>query len=814
MSEKYTSPILKGFTIKAYLQGEASDSQASSRRAYEDAGDGDEVIDPPYFPPSPPSAGDPPPPPDPDEHPQTPPPVDDDGDEPDPDHPELNVRITNKLASLCHGDQLPVSGVVDGPFGITKVVLLINGEVVEEKKGVGDRTEMAYNFKVPTDKYLMGGTISIEVKGYDSKGNVDTDSYVLSLKDCTIPPPPVKVRDCMLFDTLLVQYYHRDTKTLESIDIPYDWLPYELDNGNGDKVTFGWNAANNGVIVMMTESYDSSGTAFQLSSIGVVYKDNYDKEITTWAAAVASKSNGAKNVGAMLGEPSSKNPSVWITAAQNGDFSTAPAIGAQNDYVIFTFDADFTSKHCLISHDFKPGDHTKDLDLTDPPVEPYDPDNGPQRDCLLWDGIIVQFYDPNTDKLERAVIPMDGLGSTPVMMGDVKMMIGWSDMFNGVTVMVKQLKEGAGSYNAHVTGVAIKFSDYYGNSKEAWSQEVAFATEGTRHYELMVGEPKEIVNCPWISEIKAGNYANAPSMMNVNDYVAFKFMEEFTNNHCPIDDSKQNDDDIGIDPANPPNVPHVYIEPFPFSHIQACIMDAIQVKGYAEDFDGLKEVKFFFTGDLIDMSPYRIIGTGQKRIDFNFTINTSSLQPGDYRVTGWATNNSDQVSPTVVSTPNKPIMEFTLMNCSPDITISTLIDTCNDVSWTFSGSVSAQRRIKSYKVVDNLGRTWTQQNVNGSTTTGSYSITVPANTYTGGQTITLTATVEDMEGRTDMATTTIFRQCTPPPTIDAVVSGIECSNKDLAVGMNVIGGDSRGVSTVKISDTTGHVWYTGNGAFG
>lgn len=59
MTQKNKTPLLKGFTIKAYTGSVPSDSEASLRRAAGEKDTGTEVTDPPYFPPTPPNPTDP-----------------------------------------------------------------------------------------------------------------------------------------------------------------------------------------------------------------------------------------------------------------------------------------------------------------------------------------------------------------------------------------------------------------------------------------------------------------------------------------------------------------------------------------------------------------------------------------------------------------------------------------------------------------------------------------------------------------------------------------------------------------------------------
>jgi len=818
-TEAYGTPILRNFVIKAYVQDEAADSEGSGRTIRNDSSivDDGEIIDPPYFPPEPVET-------DPGEAPEEPepyepePPVDGVDPEPNPNFDELNVRITNKTSTHCHGDVLYVNGIVDGPYPITKAVLLINGEAIDEKKATRETNELSFNFRIPTSDYAIGDSFAIEVKGYDSQGQVDADSFVVSLKDCSIPPEPEKVRNCLQFDMLVVQYFNEDSKSIENIEIPYSWLPYEIDNGNGDKITFAWNRDSNGLIVMVTESYDTSGQVFNLSSVGINYLDEYNESVMTWATAIAAQSNGAKNTHLMIGAPDGKDTS-WMFEARDGNYDNAPAIGGQNDYIIFRFSEAFNSRHCPINHNFKPSEHNVDLDLTKPPIRPYDPENGPERSCLLWDGVIVQYYHPDTDQLERVLIPVADLGNNPLQIGRTKLMIGWSEYFNGVTVQLKEIREGAGDYNGHITGIGIKFTDYYGDKREVWAETIAFASEGIMNYEQMVGEPKEYSQLTWIPEIKANNFTNAPCFTEVGQYVAFKYFDNFTNNICPIDSSKQNDDDIGIDPGDPPDRPKVYIEPFPYDpdNIPSyCYGDTstFRVKGYAEDFLGLKEVRFHITQDALDLSPYKIIGSGEKRIDFDFDIPISSLSIGEYRVTGWATNIRDLISANVTTRPNKPFTNFNVIECSVKVTLTGNSTLTPGQSYMLSGVVNAPSGVKSIKIWDNLGNLLSTLTPAGGSTRHSFDVVISTSRYSGFSSVTFIATAESNSGMTGTAQHTVTIIATPP-TIEFVSPGtVACANEEMTVSVGVRNTNNAAVLSIRVTDQNGRLVYSGNGANG
>lgn len=305
--------------------------------------------------------------------------------------------------------------------------------------------EVPYKFDVPssvTSKYNVGDSFLVEVKGTDNAGNTATDRYVVTVKDCSIDPnKPPEVNTCLMADSLHVEYFNETMNKMIAFDVPFDWLPHEVDNGNGAKANFAFDSAKNGVVVQITDGASLTDKNFQLYALGINYIDKFNNEQITWSTKVIEKTAGVKNENLMIGNPASKDPSIWVNAIKNnGDYSSAPAIGKLNDYAIFQFDDVFQAEHCPINQNYKPEDHQK------PPADEDIPDpNGPNqvRNCLKVEKVHFQYYSDIDFQLHEVTMPFSTLDKTPYKLatkrGTATLQIGWSDQFKGMAFKISDL---------------------------------------------------------------------------------------------------------------------------------------------------------------------------------------------------------------------------------------------------------------------------------------------------------------------------------------------------------------------------------------
>jgi hypothetical protein len=668
---QYSTPILKGFTIKSYVQTDAADSEASMRRAADlEAGQSDgSVTDPPYYPPSSGGGGS----------------GTGGGSSGDggtggsggsggnsggsggsggsgsggsggtggssgsggsggsggnSSGSSLQVTITPKPPQVCHGSDLVVTGTVDGPYPIQKAVVLINGSEKDSKtySTSGSSTsgfEVSFNFSLPTTDYAIGDSFVVEVKAFDTQGYQASDSFVVTVKDCSLNNPPV--RNCLLFDSLHIEYYSPIVQDLMKFDIPASWLPYEVDNGNGAKVVFGW-GDNNGIVAWYKDGDNTTGYGFQLSSIGINYLDEYNQPKTTWASTILDQSSGNHNTNLMLGDPAAKN-NTWIDEIKNNaNYTHSPSLGQKGDWISFGFDDTWNTKQCAINKQIL--DPKKDAvpadDPTSPPVDPYDPSKNPVRNCLKLDGIMFQYYSDVKNELQTVIVPLSWLVTQeiqiPTKAGNVTVLAGWSDYFKGVSLYIK---DATGSNNLQITGIGVSFRDFYDNLKTAWSTNISFKTSGVKNVNWMIGGPKNLGDLPWVAEVASGNYSNAPCIGRKGDFVISKHYEIFSTQVCPVDPSHNSDPVTGLH-ADP--VLKVIQPSDSLTSITQCNNASLTVSGYAEILPKVANIKITYRGNEV----YNRDGTDFHE-DFNVTLPPETFSGGSSGGTTYTGGKADIV---------------------------------------------------------------------------------------------------------------------------------------------------------------------------
>ncbi len=527
---------------------------------------------------------------------------------------KLKVNISPKNTEPCYGEDIIVSGVAEGPYTLKQITMLINGSIVDNILITEDIKEKSYSFRYPPTSHEIGESFSIEVKAFDTQGSEASDNMTVKIKDCNEDPD--KARDCLLFDTLHVEYYDTQAHDLMKIDIPSDWLPYQIDNNNGAIVTFGW-GINGTVTAWYTGGGNATGYGFQLSSIGINYLDHYNEHKTSWAISIADKSGNVTRENLMLGDPAEKDNSRWINQIESyGNYTNSPGIGRIGDYVSFAFSNEWNTGACAIPDktEIDPEqDPITPPDPTNPPVEDYDPTKNPVRDCLLLDKIVFQYYSDVSKDMQTNIVPLSWLVTQELTIqtksGEVKLVAGWSDYYKGVSLLIRN---STGINNILLTGVGVIFKDYYDNSQTAWAIDINFKTAGAKHPEWMSGGPKTISGLPWVAEVDAGNYENAPMIGKKGDFIVSKHIDLFSNNVCSIDPIHNSDPETGV------GLPSELIVNVPSLNptvIEQCNNDDLTIGGYASMFPSVSRITAMYRGEQV----FSTESTTSKK-DYSFTI--------------------------------------------------------------------------------------------------------------------------------------------------------------------------------------------------
>lgn len=469
---------------------------------------------------------------------------------------------------------------------------------------------------------VVGQSFTVEVNAIDTSNTDEKKSFIVAVKDCENPETDEdgnpRVSDCNQLESVEVHYFNPRENLIKSETIPGNALPYEhIDNGMGSKITVGWRKDYKGPILMMTGGHDDSGYAFQVHAVAINYLDEFGQSKKVWAQGIAEKSAGVKNEDKMLGDASRETS--WVSNIANGDYALSPSLGGINDYVSFTFLNEWNDKACLINMDFDPSVNQQ----PDAPEE--DPDAQPLYDCATMTHILFQYYDDVSNLLKVLKIDISANGkdiySIQTKNGNVDVAVGWVDYFKGPTI---QIKSAAGNENVLLTAIGLVYQDIYGNSQTSWATQLRYRTNGVKNAEFAVGELKELTQISWLSN-GVVSYEQATYIGRQNDMVAYRIDDTVTESLCAPE--KPMDEEVGIDPENPPDVPSVT---FDLTLPEICFdEETTTIIGTAIDAVGLKEVQY---GVLLNgmqlIGPYTDEVSGYNH-SVTYQLNPSEWQIGD-----------------------------------------------------------------------------------------------------------------------------------------------------------------------------------------
>jgi hypothetical protein len=595
-------------------------------------------------------------------------------------------------------------------------------------------SEQGFHVEIPYWKLheigiTPGNTMTVSVTAYDSMNNEATDSFQTVVEDCEKPPTDEngnpRVRDCYQLESVEVHYYSHETHQIESITIPANALPYEgVTNGAGSGITVGWRKAEKAPIIMMTSGYDDSGYAFQIHAVGVHYLNEYDQPHTVWTSLIGSKTPGVKNDEKMIGDPS-RQP-TWINDIENGDYYTSPSLGGINDYAVFIMDNDWLTKACDVNiPDFIPSDYEK-------PSEPEpDPDREKLYDCNLLTHIVFQVYDELVHDLKMYKIDVSASGKDTYNLttknGTVTVSVGWVNYFKGPAI---QIKSAAGTDNILLTAIGIVYRDMYGESQTSWSTRLRYRTNGVHYPEFVVGDKKTLGDLYWVINGTV-DYNQATYIGKQGDMVAYVVDDTITTELCSP--QKPIDEDVGIDPNNPPDVPKIdFVNP----PAQICMEDEnITLHAVASDDIGLKSVTYGISVNGIDVYGPYTDDINQLQHTISYMITTSQLQVGDTVHLYAQAINAFNVSAA-------KMIDILVANCDtapPVITLSSTVACYSDLS---NNQATVTLRVTDDRSIDRWEAScgaWTQnQSYDNTNDTGDITLNVP---------ITVPASVTDSYGR-------------------------------------------------------------------
>ncbi|MED3627872.1 hypothetical protein P4478_12475 [Bacillus subtilis] len=471
----------------------------------------------------------------------------------------------------------------------------------------------------------IGQTINITLTAYNASKEKVTNAFSITVKDCEKPDHDEfgnpRVRECLLLESVIVYYYDRKQATIESITVPANALPYQyIDNGIGTGATVGWSAAFNGPIIMVTKGFDYSGYAFQIHAVGVNYLDEYNQPFTSWTTTIAETSEGVQNTDLMIGHPNRKEN--WTKQILEGDYSSSPSLKGLNDYVTFIADDDQENEICEVEMEFSPSDNrVLEEDILDLP-DIYD--------CNLISDLIIQVFNDITQELSEYTVNLKDLAKDIItvntLSGEVVMLVGWSNYFNGITLKVI---DGEGSKNAFVTAVGLVYRSKTNVSKTLWVDEVRYQTKGVNNVDFIFDGLKVIEDLYWLEDGEI-DYDAISYLGSKGDMIAFSIPNEISDSICQA--STNIDSELGLDVNNPPDKAVLNFIDAPQKlciDVESNEQETTYIDAIASYEFGLKEIEYSISANNIIISGPYTEEVDSNDYVFNYEIDLTRLEAGD-----------------------------------------------------------------------------------------------------------------------------------------------------------------------------------------
>lgn len=494
--------------------------------------------------------------------------------------------------------------------------------------------EQSFYVKMPYWKLLELGAkpnedVQLKITAYDTKNVIAEYESIKPLKDCEMYP------ECYSLEAIEIHYYDYEIKDINYIIIPrFMSYRYKLENNAGVGVEVSYNSKEGNLLITQKFGEEQTGYSFQIHAVGFHYMDLEKNQQVKWAHSIGETGGIIYNKEKMLGD--SERQISWVEDIHNGNYSTAPGLSQMDDYITFEMDEDWKENYC------KPDASGGGGSIGAGSGMGLGGNGGPSfgssvssDGCYKLTHILFQYYDELDNQLK--IIKLDAeLDSKEVYdiqtkNGLISIIAGWVGYFEGPAV---QIKQSTGDQNLLLTAVGINYLDEKGEVHSAWSEQLRYRTKGTQNAEFVVGEPKHLDDLFWVNN-KNVDYINASFLGRQGDMAAYILDSSITSKLCSI--SNIIDEEIGIDPQNPPDIPNIEFVDAPES---MCFEDGILiVEAVVKDSVALSSVTYEIKAngggiygpftDSIKEEELLIDSNGNSSYTINFIIDSDNLEIGD-----------------------------------------------------------------------------------------------------------------------------------------------------------------------------------------
>lgn len=456
--------------------------------------------------------------------------------------PPLTAQLYCKRTEWCKDEDIVFEGQVFSANELTKIEILINGEVKMTKKASGRWDIYAFVFRAGT---FEEGTITAVIRVYDVKG-ISTDSDVINIISCAGMAPSDRPQECKSKRELNVVVDKKPKEICECKELSF------YGSAQGPNSIKGLLFYINGVSIdpngLGTPPIDDPcGTPKSVESnvpvanqvVMKVANQMSEQELLEiedfgeWLDAFEEQNDcGCKN---------KKKRQQQSEPAPMFQMQATPFEAKASDEQSFNVKIPYWKLRELgvkvgskVKVEVKAYDAVgkEASNIFEVEIKDCEDDNK-VRDCYLLEAVEVHFLHQANQAIHSMTVPANMLPYEIENGIGTAFTVGWNQTAKGPVIMQTRGFEESG-YSCQIHAVGIHYLDRDDAPQTKWSIDVIQESDGVRNKNKMTGDATK--QPAWLDEIKSvGDYSFAPGFSKLYDYATFTFDNEWNENACDVD---------------------------------------------------------------------------------------------------------------------------------------------------------------------------------------------------------------------------------------------------------------------------------------
>lgn len=518
-----SSPVLNSYSFHVETAIDASDSEESDRIAANIHQLGEGTLNP--------GAGEPP-----------------DAGEGNPggdpgDQPRLTVLIKNKKTEWCLDEDLTVKGQIYSPNPLVKAELYLNNVLLEEKSLSGELQDVEFDV---SRHQFANGAMTFVLKGYDSKGSA-LDSDVLNVINCDGIPDEDRPQDRDI-DKLTIVVDRKPTELCECDNLefygsvqgpnPIKSVTFSLNGISVDPQNLGETPEGDPCGAGYA-AFSQQAEVVTLSAKGAsVLNDEELMKIESfgeWLEAFEEREDcGCKNKNKQAAPPFKMQATPFHMLQINEQTFQVSIPYWKIRELEVELNTNMSVKVTAVDSLNQQATQTFDVQVKDCENPPVDENGNPRvRDCLELESIEIHYYDHEEKAIVSKTIPQNALPFEGITNGAGSgITVGWRNEEKAPVIMLTSGYDDSG-YAFQIHAVGIHYMTEYDQLQSKWTYLIGSKSSGVKNAEKMTGDPSR--SSTWKEDMKNGEYATAPSLGRINDYVVFLLDNEWISKSCLVE---------------------------------------------------------------------------------------------------------------------------------------------------------------------------------------------------------------------------------------------------------------------------------------